>query len=249
MAHNQVSTLRKGLLVLEFLKKMQGTTLAEVMQEFQMSKSTAFRILTTLEDMNYIYKIQTRYFFNSKVFQDVSEEQSINEWTALHSIYQVAHDIKMSTYLGKIDNTDLVMTQVLHAPFEHSAEEELGNRSKVHLSALGKVILAYLEEAKLNTLLDKMSLEPATANTFQDSQLFRYHLKAIHQDGYAFDDEERNIGIRCVAVPVFQNNEVIAALAIAAPADQISRSNIKRIATKLNIGSKAITKEIEALEK
>ena len=93
-----------------------------------------------------------------------------------------------------------------------------------------------------------MSLEPATANTFQDSQLFRYHLKAIHQDGYAFDDEERIVGIRCVALPVFRNKEVIAALAIAAPAEQISRSNIKHIATKLNVGSKAVTKEIETLD-
>ncbi|MFD1608568.1 IclR family transcriptional regulator domain-containing protein [Oceanobacillus luteolus] len=88
-----------------------------------------------------------------------------------------------------------------------------------------------------------------TTNTFQDSQLFRYHLKAIKEDGYAFDDEERMVGIRCVAVPVFRNQEVIGALAIAAPVEQISRKNIKQIATKLDVGSEAITKEIEALEK
>jgi DNA-binding IclR family transcriptional regulator len=99
----------------------------------------------------------------------------------------------------------------------------------------------------LASIFDKLSLERATKNTFQDSQLFRYHLKAIREDGYAFDDEERIVGIRCVAVPVFRNQEVIAALAIAAPADQISRSNIKHIATKLHTGSKAITKEIETL--
>ena len=151
----------------------------------------------------------------------------------------------MSTYIGKVDGTDLVMTQVLHAPFQESADEEIGNRSKLHQSALGKVILAHLEDEELTSILKKLSLEPATENTFQDSQLFRYHLKAIRQDGYAFDDEERIVGIRCVAVPVFRNKKVIAALAIAAPAEQISRGNIKQIAQKLNAGSKAITKEIE----
>ena len=247
MTQNQVSTLRKGLLVLEAIKNATGITLVEVMKELKMSKSTAFRLVTTLEEMNYVYKIQTKYFFNPQMFQNGLEKRQINDWASLHSIYQVAQDINRSTYLGKVDDTDLVMTQVLHAPFKQSADKEMGNRSKVHLSALGKVILAHLNEAKLNALLNKMSLEPATANTFQDSQLFRYHLKAIHQDGYAFDDEERNIGVRCVAVPVFRNNEVIAALAIAAPADQLSRSNIKHIATKLNAGSKAVTKELEAL--
>ena len=119
-------------------------------------------------------------------------------------------------------------------PFQESADEEIGNRSKLHQSALGKVILANLDEEELTSILDKLSLERATKNTFQDSQLFRYHLKAIREDGYAFDDEERIVGIRCVAVPVFRNKKVIAALAIAAPAEQISRSNIKQIASKLH---------------
>ncbi|MFD1448444.1 IclR family transcriptional regulator [Oceanobacillus profundus] len=248
MAQNQVSTLRKGLLVLELVKQNEGITLAEVMKELHLSKSTAFRLLTTLEEMKYIYKIQTSYFFNPKIFLDESEKRSSKGWTSLRSIYQAAENLQMSTYLGKVDGTDLVMTQVLHAPFQQSADEEMGNRSKLHLSALGKVILAHLDDAKLTPLLDKMALDPATVNTFQDSQLFRYHLKAIHEDGYAFDDEERAVGLRCVAVPVFRNKKVIAALAIAAPTDQLSRSSVKQIALKLNVGSKAITQELEALD-
>jgi DNA-binding IclR family transcriptional regulator len=248
MAKSEVSTLKKGLLVLELVRQYQGITLREVMDQLNLSKSTAFRLLTTLEEMNYVYKIQTQYFFNHQMFCESGEKRTEKDWSSLHSIYQVAQSLQMSTYLGKVDGTDLVMTQVLHAPYQRSADEEIGNRSKLHQSALGKVILAHLDEDLLASLFNKMSLEPATENTFQDSQLFRYHLKAIRQDGYAFDDEERIIGIRCVAVPVFRNEETIAALAIAAPAEQISRSNIKQIATKLHTGSKAITKEIEALE-
>lgn len=248
MANNQLSTLKKGLIVLELVKQVQGITLAEVMGKLGMSKSTAFRLLTTLEDMNYIYKIQSQYFFNFKLFSK-EEERSKNDWTSLRSIYQVAQNLQMSTYLGKMDGTDLIMTQVINKPFLHPADKEIGNRSRIYLSALGKVILAHLEEEELNELLNTTALEPATPNTFQDSQLFRYHLKAIKEDGYAFDDEERNIGIRCVAVPVFRDKKVIAALAIAAPAEQISRGNIKQISAKLGTGSKAIAKEIEALEK
>lgn len=249
MSKNQVSTLKKGLLVLDLIRQRQGITLAEVMEQLELSKSTAFRLLTTLEDMNYIYKIRSEYFFNFNLFIQDEEQLPKNDWNSLRSIYQVAQNIQMSTYLGKLDGTDLVMMQVLHEPYLNTADEEVGNRSKVHLSALGKVILAHLEEEKLNVLLDKMALEPATTNTFQDSQLFRYHLKAIKEDGYAFDDEERMVGIRCVAVPVFRNQEVIGALAIAAPVGQISRKNIKQIATKLDVGSEAITSEIEVLEK
>jgi DNA-binding IclR family transcriptional regulator len=247
MTQYEVTTLKKGLLVLELVKHHQGITLKEVMEELNLSKSTTFRLLATLEELGYVYKIQSQYFINHKMFCEGFERRSAMDWASLRSVYQIAKTIQMSIYVGKVDGTDLVMSQVLHAPFTKSTEEEIGNRSKLHQSALGKVILANLREEPLASMLDKMSLERATKNTFQDSQLFRYHLKAIKQDGYAFDDEERIVGIRCIAVPVFRNGEVIAALAIAAPADSISRGNIKQIVTKLNAGSKAITKEIETL--
>lgn len=247
MTNNQVSTLKKGLLVLDVVKKNRGISLAEVMERLELSKSTAFRLLTTLEDLNYIYKIQSGYFFNFKKFS--LDEEMQNHWTSLCSVYQVAQNMQMSTYLGKQDDTDLVMTQVIHEPFHESCDKEIGNRSRLHLSALGKIILAHLDEQELAPLMERLSLEPVTKNTFQDCQLFRYHLKAIRANGYAFDDEERTVGIRCVAVPVFRNNKVIAALAVAAPTDQISRKNIKQIVSKLELGSQAVTKEIEALEK
>ncbi|KZE37144.1 hypothetical protein AV656_11220 [Bhargavaea cecembensis] len=248
MSKNEVSTLKKGLLVLELVSQYKGITMAEVMKKLQLSKSTAFRLLTTLEDMDYLYKIQAQYFFNPNRFSDVEENRPMNDWASLRSVYQTAQDLQMSTYLGKVDGTDLVMTQVLHSPYQHSADEEIGNRSRLHQSALGKVILAHMEAERLESLLGRMSLERATENTFQDSQLFRYHLKAIRQDGFAFDDEERIVGIRCVAVPVSRDGKVVAALAIAAPAEELSRGQIRQIAAKLHAGSKAVTKEIEALE-
>jgi len=247
MVQNEVSTLKKGLLVLEMVRQGKGITLKEVMHEQNLSKSTAFRILSTLEEMEYVYKLQTQYFIHHKMFCESFEKRSEMDWASLHSIYQVAQNLQMSTYVGKVDGNNLVMTQALHAPFQHSADDEIGNRSKLHQSAIGKVILAHLEEDFLASYLGKISFEQATNNTFKDPHLFRYHLKAIRDDGYAYDDEERVVGIRCVAVPIFRNQEVIAALSVAAPVDQISCSNIKHIAKKLNIGSKAITKEIETL--
>lgn len=160
MANNEVSTLKKGLFVLELVKQYQGITLREVMNQLHLSKSTAFRLLTTLEEMNYIYKIQSQYFMNHKMFCDSFEKRSVKDWASLHSIYQVAQNLQMSTYLGKVDGTDLVMTQVVHAPFKKSADEEIGNRSKLHQSALGKVILAHLDEDLLMPLSAKMSLDP-----------------------------------------------------------------------------------------
>lgn len=245
MTRYEVSTLKKGLLILELVKKSQGITLKKITDELNLNKSTAFRLLATLEEMGYVYKIQNQFYINHKMFCESFERRSTMDWTSLQSIHQATKQLKMSTYVGKRDGTDLVMTQVLHDPFLKSAEEEIGNRSKLHQSALGKVILANLQVEQLEPLLEEMSLERATKNTFQDSQLFRYHLKVVREDGYAFDDEERIVGIRCIALPVFRNREVIAALAVAAPTDQITRSNMKRIVSMLKTGSQTLTQEIE----
>lgn len=247
MEKNTVSTLERGLLILELVKSQSGITLKEVMEKQDISKSTAFRILTTLEDMDYIYKIRTKYYFNPKHFMDMSQSDSLREWTSLNAIYQLAEDMQLSMYLGKVDGTDLVMTQALHAPFNEPNYEEIGNRTQLHQTALGKVILAHYDDERSKSLLNQLSLEPVTHNTFQDPQLFHYHLKAINEDGYAFDDEELNIGLRCVAVPVFRDNEVIAALAISGSVEEIARGRVKEIANKLHEGSVALTKEIETL--
>lgn len=241
MPKNEVSTLKKGLLVLSYITAENGVSLSDVMTAQNLSKSTAFRMLTTLENMHYIYKIDALYYSQQ------AAGKSTNEWTALQSVYSLAELLNMSIYLGKMDGTDLVMTQVPHEPYEITAQDEIGNRVHLHLSALGKVILAYLDDKELKAVLSKLSLAPATENTFQDSQLFRYHLKAIRSDGYAFDDEERIIGIRCIAVPVFRNGEIIAALALAAPAADITGSNINTLAKKLHAGSKNVTAELEKL--
>lgn len=242
MNKNDVSTLRKGLLVLEQVTDNDGVSLNDVIKSQNLSKSTAFRMLSTLENMKYIYKIDSLYYS-----KQLPQSESSNEWTALKSVYHLAESLNMSIYLGKMDGTDLVMTQVLHEPYDFCVQDEIGNRVKLHLSALGKVILAHLPSDKLNSVLSKLALAPATENTFQDSQLFRYHLKAIQSDGHAFDDEERIIGIRCIAVPVFRNGQVIAALALAAPAEDISRSNLNNLAKKLHTESKNVTAELEKL--
>lgn len=197
--------------------------------------------------MEYIYKIRTKYYFNPKHFKELSESALLREWTSLNSVYQLAQDMQMSMYLGKVDGTDLVMTQVLHKTYQTPTQEEIGNRTQLHQTALGKVILAHYDGKTTKSLLNQLSLEPVTHNTFQDPQLFNYHLKAINEDGYAFDDEELNIGLRCVAVPVFRDNKVIAALAISGSVEEIARGRVKEIVIKLHDGSEALTKEIEAV--
>lgn len=90
MPKNEVSTLKKGLLVLSYITAENGVSLSDVMTSQNLSKSTAFRMLTTLENMHYIYKIDALYYSQQ------AAGKSTNEWTALQSVYSLAESLNMS---------------------------------------------------------------------------------------------------------------------------------------------------------
>ncbi|UHA72457.1 IclR family transcriptional regulator [Paenibacillus sp. 481] len=247
MGQYEVATLKKGLQILELIKQQEALTLTEITNTLDLNKSTAFRLLATLAEMDYVYKFQNQFHLNHKMFCGHFERRADFDWVSLKSVYKLAKKLGQSVYIGKMDETNLVMTQVLHAPFTVPAQEEIGNRSRLHQSALGKVILANLPLSTQQKWLQKLSFVKATENTFEDLQLFMHHLKVIEKQGYAFDDEERVVGIRCIAVPLFKQEQVIAAVAIAAPKDAITRANMKRFVALLTKGSEAITHEIQSL--
>ena len=78
-----------------------------------------------------------------------------------------------------------------------------------------------------------------------DQELFSHHLDVIKKQGFAIDDEERFLGVRCIAAPVFRDSQIIAAVAIAGPSENIKRSLLRSLTRKVIEGSKEITNEIE----
>ena len=247
MSQYEVTTLKKGLQIIELLKEQNGLSLTEITKRLELSKTTAFRMLATLEEMGYVQKFQNRFEINHKMFCEHFERRIALDWVSLTTPYKVAKEVGESLYIGKMDGTNLVMVQVLQAPFTVPAREEIGNRSLVHQSALGKIILANLPSKTQTDILRNLNFAKATDQTFNDAHLFVHHLNVIHKQGFAFDDEERIVGIRCVAVPLFLEGKVIASLAIAAPAERITKSKRTRLIRKLIEGSEKIAREIESL--
>ena len=106
------------------------------------------------------------------------------------------------------------------------------------------MILANLNPDEQKELFSHLSFTQATDHTFVDQELFLHHLEVIKKQGFAIDDEERFVGVRCIAAPVFRDNRVIAAVAIAGPSESMKRSLLRGLTSKVIAGSKEITNEI-----
>lgn len=187
--------------------------------------------------------VSGKYFqLNQDTFYMAAERKTSIDWSALQTPYDLCKDIGESVYVGTLDGNELIMQQMIKYPFTESATIEIGNRSSAHLSALGKVILAHLNYEEHFT---RLPLKQATEQTFVDQDLFFHHLEVIKRQGFAFDDEERMLGVRCVAAPVFHDNKVIAALAIAGPTEHLKRSVLRSLSRKVIEGSKELSNEID----
>lgn len=98
----------------------------------------------------------------------------------------------------------------------------LGSRIPTHCSAVGKVMLAFLPEEKIVEVISDKGLPRRTENTITDIEELKTHLQHIREQGYAFDDEENEKGVKCVGAPIRdQSGEVSAAINISVPGIRI----------------------------
>ena len=243
MSKYEVSTLKKGLQILDLLQEEQFLTLTEITKALELNKTTAFRLLSTLESMNYLIKKDKYFLLNDDKFRLDRREQSIN-WTELVTPYQLGVSEAEGVYIGVLEGTDVVMKQMIKPPFKEPYQPEIGDRSPAHISALGKVILANLMPTEQQEAFSLLPFQQATDNTFVDQEMFVHHLEVIKNQGFAIDDEERFIGVRCIAAPVFHEDRVVAAVAIAGPIDRMKKTLLRGLTNKVIAVSKEVTKEL-----
>ncbi|GAB1768799.1 MULTISPECIES: IclR family transcriptional regulator [Priestia] len=248
MESYELTTLKKGLLILDLLRNKHSLTMNEVMDELSLNKSSAYRMLYTLEKMEYVLKYDKYFHLNPKIFNDkrINIYKGI-QWISLVTPYHLARGTGETVYIGILDQYELVIKNVIKSPFNEPLFEAIDKRTPIHSSAIGKSILAHLSPQRQREILNGLSLENLTKNSFVDKELFISHLNIIKMQGYAVDNEETNIGKRCIAAPVYLNEEVIGSIAIHGEVEQIKKNSIRSLAKKVIQFSKQLTHELENL--
>src|SRR5581483_8805423 len=102
-------------------------------------------------------------------------------------------------------------------------------------TGLGKALIAHLPEERLNDLLRARGLPRHNENTIASAKRLKEDLALAVKRGYAIDDEEDEIGLRCIGVPVFDHTGgVVAAISVAGTTAQVTSENVSDLARKLN---------------
>jgi IclR family acetate operon transcriptional repressor len=211
--------------VLKVVASGHGMSLTEVAVVSGQTASTAYRILVTLQKHGIVdFSEPTQLWYVGvgafRIGSTFLGRTSIVEQSR-PAMQQVMTITGETANLAIVDRDEVIfLSQVeTHEPIR--AFFRPGTRGPVHASGIGKALLAYFSERRTAEFL-KTRLERFTPKTLVDSQLLLSELKHIRARGWAVDDEERTLGMRCVAAPVFnQFGEAVAGISISGPSVRV----------------------------
>jgi DNA-binding IclR family transcriptional regulator len=117
----------------------------------------------------------------------------------------------------------------------------IGKRMDVHCTALGKALTAYLPEEQVEALVRRHGLLRHNDNTIASLKKLKQELEQVRKQSYSIDDEEEEIGVRCLGAPILSANEqALAAISIAGTIDQINADSRDALVAKVKATAGAI---------
>jgi len=208
--------------------------LTDLQQHLSVSKATAYRLLSTLAARGYVEQDpKTRtYRLGLGFFQLASA--ALDARLLRESVRDCMRELRdlsgESVHLGVFDGTEVVYIDRVESQAVMRVVLAIGQREPLHCTASGKVLLAYRPPDELRSFLDAQGLPGFTRNTITDKDVLAQHLDLVRQRGYAVDDEEHTLAVRCFAFPVRdRTGDVIAAISIAGPAFRFTADMVERL--------------------
>jgi len=136
---------------------------------------------------------------------------------------------------------------VAQAPGRHSMRmfTEVGRRVSPHCTAVGKALLAQMPPGKVRDILERTDMVAHTPNTITDPEAYMRELEKVHREGYAVDEGEQEIGVRCVAVAL-DGGPANAALSISGPTTRMTDDVVQRAVPELQAAAAALVADRSA---
>jgi DNA-binding IclR family transcriptional regulator len=215
-----VQSLDRALSILDVVSFTdRELSLGEIAARASLAKSTAHRLLRTLELRGFVARNPASggYRPGLKNFRGFQSGPQIRR-----ALAELAARSGETANLGTLVGSQVLYVDRAVSPHALRWQLGVGERVPVHCSAMGKAMLAFLERSVAERVVPPR-LEALTGSTIVDRAALFADLAGTRRRGYAIDDEEFMEGVRCVAVPVRGGlGEVAAAISIAGPAFRLT---------------------------
>ncbi|WP_323767016.1 HTH-type transcriptional regulator BhcR [Marinovum sp.] len=248
-AQNTIKSLDRAMEVFEYLSEGPGKALTALAGETGQSPATVYRILVTLEGRGLVEfdaEAQT-WHIGPRAF--VIGARFLRRTSLVDRARPILRRLMEATgetaNLGiEQEGAVLFLSQVeTHASIR--AFFPPGTLSPMHSSGIGKALLAQMDAARLARWMGSVTPEAFTAHTITGQAALAAELAEIRARGYAIDNEERNLGMRCIAAPVCDmNGEAIAGISVSGPTSRVSSAEVARLSRAVIAAARELTQAI-----
>jgi DNA-binding IclR family transcriptional regulator len=232
-----VTSVLRALDVLEFLAQQGGAgRVSDIAAALRCSKNTAFRLLKTLQQRGYVRQADDASY--ELTFKLLNLGECVLRTTDLHAVARpyleaLNQQCRETVSLGILDGHEIVYLDRVLGTQPYHTSYSVGARTTAHSTALGKAILAFSPGPIVDGIIEA-GLAPKTDNTITDPERLRADLRMTVTRGYAYDNQESVLGIRCIAAPVFdRKKDVVAAISVSALAARVTDGYAETLAGKL----------------
>jgi IclR family KDG regulon transcriptional repressor len=252
MVSQRIGAVAKALTILslfKFDKPEWGVT--EIARELDMQKSTVFRLLATMQDFDFVrkthsgtsYRLGMRLFELGSVVANTFDLRDI----ALSYLHKVSEQTGETVHLGVLNETDAMSIETVDGSNTLKSSILIGKRTPLYCTSVGKAILAFQSPQVQKEIIAKTNFIKFTDNTIVDLEAFAAELKLTRQRGYAVDDMEHEVGVRCIAAPIWDaSGKVVASLSVSGPSIRITTAKIPELAQLIMTTTGEISKELGA---
>ena len=248
--HNSLKSVERALQILEaFTLDQYELTTTEIAQKVSLPKGSIYRFLNVLLKRRFLVKDpQTgKYRLGIKVFElgsIVWKGMSLRR-VAFPLIEELSRWSGETVHLGVRDGYEVVSIEGTESDQSLRTVLPVGKRVCLHSTGIGKAILAFLPDKEFEEIIEQKGLPVFTPNTIRDRDRLWEEVRTIRNRGYAVDNEENEMGVRCVAAPIRDHSgQVIASISISGPSIRITDEKIPSLARRVIEVCKAISESL-----
>lgn len=247
-SQNTIKSLDRAMQILAYISSRQGMALSTIAEEMSQSPSTVYRVLVTLEGRGLVefdsedqlwhigpgaFMIGSRFLRRTSLVE-----------RARPIMRKLMEDTGETANLGAERNGRVLFLSQVETYAHIRAFFPPGTLSEMHASGIGKALLAQMDPGRLARQLS-CDLTAFTPHTIVDPTKLQEDLTRIRARGYAFDDEERNIGMRCIAAPVFGvTGEAVAGISVSGPTSRVTPEIAQALSQPVIEAAQALTASI-----
>jgi DNA-binding IclR family transcriptional regulator len=234
----QLHSLDRAVSVLEVLGESDAPlSLAEICQRIGLHKSTAHRSLMVLERSALIERtLENRFRLGLKLYELGNRAvEQIDLRARVHPFFRrLATQVGETVHLSVLQKTSVVYLDKVEPNRRVCMSSKTGSSNPVYCTSMGKAMLAFQPEETIEQIVAKIRFVRHTPKTLCTREALLKALERIRRRGYAIDDEEIELGVRCVGAPIFdENHRAIAAVSVSGPASRITVQSVPGIAEHL----------------